>query len=68
MFEQLGALEHLEAFSSLNGPRFYGLPVNQDFITLQRLPVAQPEEITLGNEAVVPFLAGETINWSVTDC
>jgi dihydroorotase len=30
--------------------------------------VAQPEEITLGNEAVVPFLAGETINWSVTDC
>ncbi len=68
VFEQLGALEHLEAFSSLNGPRFYGLPVNQDFITLQRLPVAQPEEITLGNEAVVPFLAGETINWSVTDC
>ncbi|CAI2133370.1 dihydroorotase [Serratia fonticola] len=68
VFEQLDALEHLEAFSSLNGPRFYGLPVNQDFITLQRLPVAQPEEITLGNEAVVPFLAGETINWSVTDC
>ncbi|MFN3068801.1 dihydroorotase [Serratia sp. J2] len=68
VFEQLDALEHLEAFSSLNGPRFYGLPVNQDFITLQRLPVAQPEEITLGNEAVVPFLAGEIINWSVTDC
>lgn len=68
VFEQLDALEHLEAFSSLNGPRFYGLPVNQDFITLQRLPVAQPDEITLGNEAVVPFLAGETINWSVTDC
>ncbi|HGM5488982.1 TPA: dihydroorotase [Serratia fonticola] len=68
VFEQLDALQHLEAFSSLNGPRFYGLPVNQDFITLQRLPVTQPEEIALGSETVVPFLAGEQINWSVTDC
>lgn len=68
VFEQLGALEHLEAFSSLNGPRFYGLPLNEDFITLQRTPVTQPDEIALGSEAVVPFLAGESINWSVIDC
>ncbi|KEY57664.1 dihydroorotase [Serratia sp. DD3] len=69
IFEQLGGLEHLEAFSSLNGPRFYDLPVNEDFIVLQRLPVSQPEEITLDNkEAIVPFLAGENINWSVVDC
>jgi dihydroorotase len=66
VFEQLGALEHLEAFCSLNGPRFYGLPVNEDFIELQRIPASQPEEISLGNESIVPFLAGENINWSVT--
>ena len=66
VFEQLGALEHLEAFSSLNGPRFYGLPVNESFITLERTPVTHPEEIALGDEAIVPFLAGEKINWSVS--
>lgn len=69
IFEQLDALQHLEAFSSLNGPRFYGLPVNEDFILLQQLSVSQPEEITLDNkETIVPFLAGESIHWSVTDC
>ncbi|HGM6988677.1 dihydroorotase [Serratia marcescens] len=67
VFEQLGALEHFEAFCSLNGPRFYGLPVNEDFIELQRMPITQPEEIALGNESVIPFLAGETLNWSLKD-
>ncbi|MGP2772119.1 dihydroorotase [Serratia marcescens] len=67
VFEQLGALEHFEAFCSLNGPRFYGLPVNEDFIELQRMPTTQPEEIALGNESVIPFLAGETLNWSLKD-
>ncbi|MBI3311113.1 MAG: dihydroorotase [Serratia liquefaciens] len=65
VFEELGALEHLEAFCSLNGPRFYDLPVNADFIELQRVPTTQPEEIAMGNETVVPFLAGESLNWSV---
>lgn len=68
VFEQLGALEYLEAFCSLNGPRFYGLPVNEDFIELQRIAVTQPEEIALGNESLIPFLAGESVNWSVTAC
>ncbi|HEJ7113831.1 TPA: dihydroorotase [Serratia marcescens] len=67
VFEQLGALEHFEAFCSLNGPRFYGMPLNEDFIELQRVPTTQPEEITLGNESVIPFLAGETLNWSLKD-
>lgn len=65
VFEQLGALEHFEAFCSLNGPRFYGLQLNEDFIELQRVPTTQPEEIALGNESVIPFLAGETLNWSL---
>ncbi|WP_171453772.1 dihydroorotase [Serratia marcescens] len=67
VFEQLGALEHFEAFCSLNGPRFYDLPLNEDFIELQRVPTTQPEEIALGNESVIPFLAGETLNWSLKD-
>lgn len=65
VFEQLDALQHLEAFCSINGPRFYGLAVNEDFIELQRVRTSQPVEITLGNESVIPFLAGETLNWSL---
>ncbi len=66
VFEEMNALQHLEAFCSLNGPRFYGLPLNEDFIELTRTSVTQPEEIALGNESVVPFLAGQTLNWKVT--
>lgn len=29
VFEEMNALQHFEAFCSLNGPRFYGLPVNE---------------------------------------
>ncbi|WP_145493904.1 dihydroorotase [Yersinia aleksiciae] len=67
VFEEMNALQHLEAFCSLNGPRFYGLPVNDDFVELVRTPCLQPEEISLGNESIVPYLAGQSINWSVRD-
>ncbi|WP_145491078.1 dihydroorotase [Yersinia rohdei] len=65
VFEEMNALQHIEAFCSLNGPAFYGLPVNQDFVELIQVPFQQPEEISLGNEAIIPFLAGQTINWSI---
>ncbi|HDL8054009.1 dihydroorotase [Yersinia enterocolitica] len=65
VFEEMNALQHLEAFCSLNGPHFYGLPVNEDFVELVRVPFQQPEEISLGNESIIPFLASQTINWSV---
>ncbi|MEE3650258.1 MULTISPECIES: dihydroorotase [unclassified Brenneria] len=65
VFDEMHALDKLEAFCSLNGPRFYGLPVNEDWIELQRKPVTFPEEISLGSEALIPFLAGQSLNWSV---
>ncbi|MGA1286189.1 MAG: dihydroorotase, partial [Rubrivivax sp.] len=35
-FEAAGALDRFEAFASLNGPAFYGLPPNEDRVTLRR--------------------------------
>ena len=35
VFAEEGALDRLEAFASLNGPRFYGLLPNEDRITLR---------------------------------
>ena len=59
VFDDAGALEHFEAFASLNGPRFYGLPVNEETVTLERGECRVPEEV----EGLVPFHAGETLRW-----
>ncbi|MBJ3815503.1 dihydroorotase [Shimwellia pseudoproteus] len=67
VFEEMDALKHLEGFTSVNGPRFYGLPLNDGVITLQRVAVTVPAEIPAGDDSVVPFLAGESIAWSVAD-
>lgn len=63
VFDEEGALDRLEAFASEYGPRFYGLPLNLDRITLTRSPWQVPDVVDVGGQAVVPFLAGETLAW-----
>lgn len=64
VFEELGALEKLENFASVYGPRFYQLPVNHDRITLVKEPWQIPEEILMPHgEVIIPFLAGQTVAW-----
>ncbi len=65
IFEEQGALDKLEAFASFNGPDFYGLPRNSKTITLVKEDWQIPDEYTLGNETLVPFLAGQTISWKL---
>ena len=45
VFEEEGALAHLEGFASEHGPRFYGLPLNTGTITLDKAPCPVPGEI-----------------------
>jgi dihydroorotase len=59
VFEAEGALDRFEAFASVNGARFYGLPINEGTVTLQRGENEVPDEIG----GVVPFHAGETLRW-----
>ncbi|MBR9923555.1 MAG: dihydroorotase [Gammaproteobacteria bacterium] len=65
-FEEMDALDKLEAFASLNGPRFYGLPVNADSVTLERrswnLPTHYP--YTAGQH-IIPLMAGESLAWKL---
>jgi len=65
VFEEMNALQHLEAFCSENGPRFYGLPLNEGKIKLVRKPFTVTDSIAVGDDTLIPFLAGETLNWSV---
>jgi len=64
-FEAAGALDKLEAFASLNGPDFYGLPRNEDTITLVKESWDVPATYPLGDDNVVPIRAGEQIAWKV---
>jgi dihydroorotase len=59
VFDEEGALDRFEGFASEHGPRFYGLPLNEGTVTLERAPVEVPPEIA----GVVPFHAGETLGW-----
>ncbi|MFO5836371.1 amidohydrolase family protein, partial [Klebsiella pneumoniae] len=65
VFEEMNALQHFEAFCSLNGPRFYGLPVNESYVELVREETTVVDSIALPNDTLVPFLAGETVRWTV---
>lgn len=66
VFEEAGALDRLEAFASLNGPAFYGLPANEDRITLEkRGPVTYPAKITSDVGPVTVFDPGVPLHWAV---
>ena len=67
IFEQQDALDKLEAFASFNGPDFYGLPRNSKTITLNKEEWHIPDHYPLGTNQLVPFLAGQTINWKLAD-
>ena len=62
-FEEIGALNKLEAFASFHGPDFYSLPRNQDQITIERSPWHIPEELPMAESTVVPLDAGQLLQW-----
>lgn len=66
-FDQEGALDKFEAFASENGPRFYGLPLNEGTVTLERGEVTVPEVIDANGTPIVPFHAGETLGWRLVE-
>ncbi len=61
------ALAKLEALASINGPAHYGLPPNEDTITLEKSPWTAPEEIRFEGpeERALVYRGGETIQWRV---
>ena len=67
VFDEEGALDRFEGFASEHGARFYGLPLNEGTITLERAGTVVPAMIGEGETGVVPFLAGETLGWRLAD-
>ncbi|CAL1408688.1 unnamed protein product [Linum trigynum] len=63
VFEEAGALDKLEAFTSSNGPDFYGLPRNTSRVKLTKTPWKVPESFSFSFGEIVPMFAGETLDW-----
>ena len=67
VFEAEGALDRFEAFASEHGPRFYGLPLNEGTLTLERASVEVPDKLAPKAAGLIPFHAGETLGWRLAD-
>ena len=65
VFEEEGALDKLEGFASEHGARFYGLPLNEGMIKLERMENDVPDRLGLGDIDLIPFHAGQTLNWTL---
>ena len=67
VFEEAGALDKLEAFTSNNGPDWYGLPRNSDTITLEKRdePLSITPPLVVGDDVVVTFDPGRPVHWHV---
>ncbi|CAN1844459.1 Dihydroorotase, mitochondrial [Linum perenne] len=63
VFEEAGALNKLEAFTSFNGPDFYGLPRNTSKIKLTKTPWKVPGSFSFSFGEIVPMFAGEMLEW-----
>ena len=59
VFDEEGTLDRFEAFASEHGPRYYGLPLNDGTVTLERSESVVPGEIA----GLVPFLASQALAW-----
>jgi dihydroorotase len=62
-FAAAGAIDRLEGFASVHGPRFYGLPVNGERITLVDEPEQVAADIAFGADRLVPFRSGANVGW-----
>ena len=66
-FDDADALNKLESFTSLNGPAFYGLPVNDATLTLTKsAPLDIPSQIQTGAGPVTVFNPGTPVHWHVS--
>ncbi|MBY8976970.1 dihydroorotase [Rhodobacteraceae bacterium NNCM2] len=69
VFEEEGALDKLEGFTSLNGAAYYHMPPNERTITLVREeePVSYPAKIETGAGPVTVFDPGFPLHWRVEE-
>lgn len=66
-FEQMNALDKLEAFASFYGADFYRLPRNNGTITLTRRAWKVPATLGFNEHKLIPLCANEMLDWQQQD-
>ncbi|MGM8889155.1 dihydroorotase, partial [Psychrobacter sp. 1U2] len=65
-FDSIGKIDKLEGFASRFGAQFYGLPVNENTVTLTNNPMQVPAGYPyFDGQTLTPLMAGETLPWSI---
>jgi len=67
VFDEENALDKLEGFASEYGPRFYGLPLNEERVVLERKPITIPETLPVTDTDIIPFHSGTTLPWTFSN-
>ena len=65
VFEEENALDQFENFCSINGPNFYSLPINLDYIELIRSKWLIPEFTEYKDIKIKNFMGGKEMIWKV---
>ena len=65
VFDKANALDKLENFASVFGPKFYNITPSDRYINLIREDWVVPEVFAYGEETLVPFRSGEKIAWKI---
>lgn len=68
-FERNNNFSNFEKFMSINGAQFYGLELHTESITLERKPWQVADSLEYGDnkEKLIPFMAGEKLQWAIKD-
>ena len=67
VFDDENSLHHFENFAAANGPNFYGLPLNDARIRLEKLSSPLPSPDVVGLERIHQFLPDTPVYWRVVD-
>lgn len=67
LFEEANALDKLEGFASIFGPKFYTLEMNTQKIYLKKQKQVVPSTLPFGNGSLVPFYAEKELSWQLIE-
>jgi dihydroorotase len=64
-FEAVGALDKLQGFAAEYGATFYGLPWNEETLSLRKESWDVPLSYRFGSDELIPLRAGERLHWRI---
>lgn len=66
VFDDAQCLDRLAGFASEFGANFYGLPINEERLSLRRGdPIASPEDLVVAEERIQSFLPDTPVHWRI---